>query len=214
MTIAVSNYVVECPGCEANCLRDAATASTGLLVLCGTEDGYFKEIPIERAQIQQWQFTTKQVAHWIADKLDLSGYVQRNPTTSDYHLGFNTQGKFVLTSDAYLSLKVNQNLRPIIELLDVTDDYLGLNSGDISCTNHPDKFFVEQEKPKQPSAKQQVSQSETQKTYKSWQKKYRELRLKYPNKSKHSDNWIAIEISKLQIAQGRSKDTIRKNMIL
>ena len=43
----------------------------------------------------------------------------------------------------------------------------------------------------------------------SWQKKYRELKRSKPGKT---DTWYAQQIAKMDIAQGRDAETIRKNM--
>jgi hypothetical protein len=45
--------------------------------------------------------------------------------------------------------------------------------------------------------------------YQNWCDAYQSLRLKNPNKT---DSWCAAQISKMPIAQGKSLETIRKNM--
>ena len=58
-------------------------------------------------------------------------------------------------------------------------------------------------------ARREFRRLEIQKRNKLWNKEYLRLRKEHPDKP---DNWCAIQISKMQIAQGRSKETIRKNM--
>ncbi len=57
--------------------------------------------------------------------------------------------------------------------------------------------------------KQMSNKVKTQAKYSAWQKKAIELQKKHPNKPK---TWIAAQIAKLPISEGRSADTIRKNM--
>jgi hypothetical protein len=57
--------------------------------------------------------------------------------------------------------------------------------------------------------KQMSNKAKTQAKYLAWQKKAIELKKKHPNKSK---TWIADQIAKSPISEGKSADTIRKNM--
>jgi hypothetical protein len=59
------------------------------------------------------------------------------------------------------------------------------------------------------NARREVSKLNTQARYKSWQKAYRELKKTHPGKS---DSWYAQKIAKMDIAQDRNSETIRKNM--
>lgn len=58
-------------------------------------------------------------------------------------------------------------------------------------------------------ARREVNKLDTQTRHKGWQKAYRELKRKNPNKS---DNWCALQIAKMPIGKGKSQETIRKNM--
>ncbi|MEG0279482.1 MAG: hypothetical protein RR510_07845 [Morganella sp. (in: enterobacteria)] len=57
--------------------------------------------------------------------------------------------------------------------------------------------------------KQIYNKSKTQDKYLGWQKQAVKLKKKHPNKNK---SWIATEIAKLPIAEGKSAETIRKNI--
>ncbi|SMY18206.1 hypothetical protein [Photobacterium aquimaris] len=57
--------------------------------------------------------------------------------------------------------------------------------------------------------KQTYNKAKTQAKYLRWQKHAIKLKKKHPNKTK---SWIAAEIAKLPIAEGKSTDTIRKNI--
>lgn len=57
--------------------------------------------------------------------------------------------------------------------------------------------------------KQMSNKDKTQAKYSAWHKKAIELKKKHPNKPK---TWIAEQIAKLPISEGKSAETIRKNM--
>nr|WP_321459439.1 hypothetical protein [uncultured Vibrio sp.] len=57
--------------------------------------------------------------------------------------------------------------------------------------------------------KQMSNKAKTQARYSAWHKKAIELQNKHPNKPK---TWIAAQIEKLPISEGKSADTIRKNI--
>lgn len=70
------------------------------------------------------------------------------------------------------------------------------------------KLSGQNNKPKE-NYKQIYNKSKTQDKYSVWQKQATKLKKKHPNKTK---SWIATEIAKLPIAEGKSVETIRKNI--
>jgi hypothetical protein len=60
------------------------------------------------------------------------------------------------------------------------------------------------------TVKREAGKLDTLARYASWQKAYKALRKKSPNKS---DVWYSQQIAKTAIAQGRDASTIKKNMI-
>ena len=62
----------------------------------------------------------------------------------------------------------------------------------------------------QPStARREARKQNIQDMYQSWQQKYQKLKRKHRDKN---DTWYAEQIAKLDIAKGRSAETIRKNI--
>ena len=59
------------------------------------------------------------------------------------------------------------------------------------------------------ASKQRLRKANTKARHLRWHQAYKEISDKNPGKS---DQWIAIQISKLAIAEGRRVETIRKNM--
>lgn len=60
------------------------------------------------------------------------------------------------------------------------------------------------------AAKREARKIDTQAMYATWQKAYRALLKKSPNKS---DVWYSQQIAKTTIAQGRDASTIKKHML-
>ena len=60
------------------------------------------------------------------------------------------------------------------------------------------------------TAKREAGKLDTQARYASWQKAYKALRKKRPNKS---DVWYSQQIAKTTTAQGRDASTIKKHML-
>ena len=75
-----------------------------------------------------------------------------------------------------------------------------------------DKAPSSRKKYKPSTEKREAGKRKTEAMYEDWREEYLKLRRKYPNTASHSDNWIALQIAKLDIAQGRNSETIRKNM--
>ena len=61
----------------------------------------------------------------------------------------------------------------------------------------------------QSTARREARKLDTQAKYESWQKEYRKLKRKNPEKS---DTWCSLQIKKLEIAQSCKSETIRKHM--
>ena len=59
------------------------------------------------------------------------------------------------------------------------------------------------------NSRREARKLETQARYKSWRKKYRDLKKRRPNMS---DVWYARQIAGQEISAGRSADIIRKHM--
>jgi hypothetical protein len=59
------------------------------------------------------------------------------------------------------------------------------------------------------AARREARKLKTQSRYESWRKAYRALKQSHPGMS---DVWYSQRISKMETAQGKSADTIRKHM--
>ena len=78
----------------------------------------------------------------------------------------------------------------------------------------PSKSNASTDKTYVPSnVKREAGKLKTQKMYQTWRKKYREL-VKIHGHRNLKDKWYSLQIEKMDIANGRDWDTIRKNMKL
>lgn len=220
-----------CTGCEKLCEKAIQTRTIPLSTVsfsstpscperfmyltkihCDTFDQWIDVIP------RQWQLTNQMLIDWLTNYLNLE------PPKEANRVGVTQIGTLTLNSERYalalgtsdeLALQVNGNVVSMSELFSVSEG--GAIEVDTDLIEQHKRSVVDKVAPAKPkklhSAKQQVSQAESQKMYIDWQKAYQKLRKKYPNKSSHSDSWAATEISKLPIANKRHKDTIRKHMI-
>ena len=206
---------VVCPGCEENCFMPVhvSPAVRGkpvrAFVACVIRDDMGR-IPIPLNYLQQWQVTESQVAGWIADSLELKGKPKRDRKSGTIHIG-NVQGKKKMgllewVSQSPVSLKASGDFLPLIEVVYLEGDQLQIDQAAIiNMVDRPppsDRY--------EPSiAKREANKLDTQARHIRWQKAYRELKRK---NSERSDNWCSIQISRMDIAEGRKQETIRKEM--
>ena len=112
-----------------------------------------------------------------------------------------------LKADGVLFLQAGSNKLPLTELINYQDGAYSLDKTMvrqmIDTSTTADKRYTPS------NAKREARKSDTQAMYKSWQKEYRKLKKKFPNKP---DVWYSVQIAKLEMAKGRDSDTIKKRM--
>lgn len=169
--------------------------------------------------LKQWQLTNEMLIAW------LTKYLRLEPPKEANRAGVIQIGTTTLNDETYalalaiteeLALLVNGNAVPMVKIFQVSEGgAIDVDTSLIEQHRCRKAAEITPEKPKKPtSAKKQLREEETQKLHAAWRKEYKKIRQQYPDKSKYSDSWIARKIEKLPIAQGRSFDTIRKNMVL
>ncbi|MGR5069894.1 hypothetical protein [Vibrio alfacsensis] len=126
--------------------------------------------------------------------LELFSYLTNLPDDS---LAFFEDSRSLEENDVQLVIKTSE-IKRLLRSLDVGSDIAPQEA------KQPARRAYTRNNDKQTRRK-----NKTQARYSAWQKKARELKKKHPNKSK---TWIAEQIAKLPIAEGRSVDTIRKNI--
>jgi len=217
----VSNATtIQCQGCENNCAVDIIPRQypKKLKYFAVCEDPHMNQqmgrMVVPRDQIKQWQISIKQVAKVIAKSLDLSSDIRYKIEQKSIALGtLKTKNgrKSVVLNVEPLSLMVNQSELPINELL-----YFDLN---LSNKLALDKDKIDHAlNLKQPSPaktfrsnidKQVLRSAKTHAMHQDWQEQATKLNKLQPTKSK---KWLSQQIAKLPISQGKSAETIRRNI--
>lgn len=208
---------VECLGCEHNCfmpvhvLPAANDRPTRAFVACDRRDDMGR-VPTSLVCLQQWRLSEGQVARWIARALGLRGRTEKDHLTGMIRIGTiqgrKRVGNIVLTTTAPASLRAAGHALTLSEIV-----FLGGNQPTIdrdAVMDLVDRPPAETPARCQPTAaRREARKLDTQDMYESWRKAYRELKRRRRNMS---DVWYSQQIAKMDIAKGRSADTIRKNM--
>jgi len=204
-----------CNGCEHNCFEPVAFTPNAqrAFITCGHPDQqeYIGRIAIEPHRLKQWSLEAAYVAGVTATLLGFTDKPTYNSERDNYTLGMlkSPNGRRAVSLEiSPLVLTVNQHPLALEELLYIEDKALHIDSEAITyalSTKPPSTN--DQYTPN--SNKRQASKLATQAIYADWQNEF--LRLKQANLGK-SDVWIAAKIARSPFGQGKSSETIRKNM--
>lgn len=206
---------VTCPGCEDNCFMPVHVSPmlpgkpARAFVACDRRDDMGK-IPIPLNNLQQWQITENQVALWVANQLRLKGKPKKDKETRSFLIGDiqgkKQSGRLELVFVEPVSLKASGHFLPLNEIVYFENNELQIDRKAIF--NVVDRLPVKDRY--NPSiARRESRKLDTQEMYKSWQKEYKKLKRKRPTMS---DVWYSQQIAKMDIAQGRNAETIRKEI--
>jgi hypothetical protein len=203
-----------CPGCEQQCVMPVHTPPTAAgskasFIVCDKRSD-INRVPVSDNLIQ-WQCNAEFVCGFIAAKLGLRRSERQTANTDPWEIGIASGNKrrqmLCLQADGGLTLVVGGNKVPLAELITFGDGQYSLD-GDIirqmvdAATTADNRYTPSQ-------VKREARKLKTQALHASWQKEYRELKRSKPGKP---DTWYAQKIAKMDIAQGRSPGTIRKNI--
>ena len=204
-----------CPGCEIECVmpvQTQPTASAGdpvSFIVCDKRSDT-NRVPVPAGRLPQWQCSVDAVGGFVAASLGLR---RSDRQTADdlWEIGIATGDKrsqmLCLQGNGVLVLVADTNKIPLAEFIEYHDGVYSLDGAMIrqmvDAATTADNRYTPSE------AKREARKLDTQAMYASWQKKYRELKR---SKSGNTDSWYAKQIAKLDIANGRDHETIRKNM--
>lgn len=210
-----SSKSVTCPGCEENCFMPVHVfpAIQGkpvrAFVACDRRDD-MGNIPIPLDTLRQWQTTEKQVAGWIGRELGIRNKPKKDKTTRNFLIG-DVQGKkktgpLELVCEKLTSLKASEHLLSLNEVVYFENNGIKIDQEAIlnlvNRPSSPDRY-------KPSNARREAQKLDTQAMYKGWQRAYRKIKKELRDMS---DVWYSQQIAKMDIAQGRSEKTIRKEM--
>lgn len=203
-----------CPGCEEECVMPVHTLPTSgaarHFILCEQRDDT-NRVPVSTDHLLQWRCSLELVCGFAAASLGLHrGRLQRNQTGL-LEIGIVTGKKHVqmvcLEVADRLQVVVGQEKVDLAALVAYDQERYSLNQGMIQrlvdSSNTADERYT-------PSVVRRENRKlDTKAMHDSWKKECQRLKMEHPGKP---ESWIAEKIAKMDIAIGRDKETIRKNM--
>lgn len=204
-----------CPGCESQCVMPvhslrATIGKPSSFIVCDKRSD-INRIPIPADRLIQWQCNDDLLCGFVASCLALHHNTKRIDDAGRREIGIVIGNKrsqmMCVEARGTVNLIIGHNTVPLAESIDFCDGEYSLNVKQIhqlvdSCTT-ADKRYTPS------NARQEVRKLDTQDMYESWRKAYRKLLREKPGKS---DRWYSFQIAKMDIAQGRDAETIRKQI--
>ena len=206
---------VVCPGCEQECVMPVYTLPAGTgpaasFVVCDKRDDINRvNVPAER--LRQWSCSADNLGRFVAQGLGLRADSQRKTGAGQWELGI-VMGKrrsqmVCLRAKGALEVSAGQTAIPLDELVRFAMEGYSVDGETIrqlvdAATTVDSRYTPS-------NARREARKRKTQVLHERWQTEFRELKKRRPGMS---DVWYSREIAKTKIAQGRSAETIRKNM--
>jgi len=207
-----------CPGCERECVMSVHTLPSKSrsdlvsFIVCDKRTD-INRVTVPVARLEQWRCTVDAVCGFIAASLRLRRSDKHRPASAGIlEIGMANGNKrnqmLCLQIDGELMLLAGGNKAPLIEFLAFGKDTYSVDGAMVGRLVDASTTLDNRHTPS--SAKRESRKLDTQAMYKDWQKAYRELIKRQPNKSK---TWCSQQIAKMPIARGRDASTIKKHML-
>jgi len=195
----------ECRKCANHCFmevyqlpgRDKKT--TCAFVVCDDPEmqGQMGRIAIPLEHLRQWKITALQLAKVIAGLIGIECKAEDRHGQGNIRIGM-VKGKngrhWLSLNKSPLTLEINDHSLPLEEVLFFEDTALAIDR--MRIDQLIDKIPARTGKKYTPSTdKQEARKRKTEATHEDWRKAYLRLRRKYPDTVRHSDSWIAKQIS-------------------
>jgi hypothetical protein len=188
----------------------AGTGAAASFVVCDKRDDINRvAVPAER--LRQWRCGAEGVGAFVSQGLGLRADNRRKADAGLWELGLVTGKKrsqmLCLRANGALELVAGENVVPLAELVRFGAEGYSVDSEairqlvDAATTGDP-RYTPG-------NARREARKLDTQALHESWRKEYRALKQRRPEMS---DVWYSQQIAKMDIAKGRSAETIRKHM--
>ncbi len=206
---------VVCPGCEQACTMPVHTVSDGRdesasFVVCDKRDD-INRVPVTADRLRQWRCGAEAVGKFVAQSLGLRPESQRKAGAELWELGPVTGKKrsqmVCLRAGERLELVAGENTVPVAERVRYGAEGYSVD-GD-AIRQLVDMATTGDSRYTPSTVKREARKLEKQAMYERWQKEYRALKQRRPDMS---DVWYSQQIAKMDIAQGRNAETIRKHL--
>ncbi len=212
---SVQAHSLECHGCELACSMPVLVTEDAkrAFIVCEEPEQQSRmgRVAVSLPRLQQWQSSVQQVAILMTRLLGIEEKPEYVKESGNYRLGMlkGSKGRrWAILTRQPLALSINQQSVAVSDLLYFdksllvidrlrVDELLSASSSNTGKPYIPD------------SSKQQLRKLATKAMYENWRDEYQKLKRENPAKS---DKCYTIQIAKLSISQGKSAETIRKNM--
>lgn len=202
-----------CLACDDGCLapvtiypKSASNPEEKIFITCRNGKG---RTSVHLDDLKQWQVSTRQIAKLVANLCNISQEPTQKGEQWQVSLITGKKHKGILFLDLHhddgVQCEINGQYVPLLQVLSFDGQTFAMDVARLKVmadcgVNSTGKV----------SHKRELNRAETQAMYQDWQKEYKVQKAKTP---KATDSAIAKRIAKMDIAQGRDWDTIRKNMI-
>ena len=204
-----------CPGCEDHCdmplhTLPATTGKTSSFIVCDRRSD-INRVPVPAGRLIQWRCTVGMVSGFVASCLDLRLPAGQTDNAGRWVIGIVSGDKrsqmLCLEATGALTLVVGSSKVPLAEFIEFHEGAYRLDAPQIRrmadfATTADVRYTPSQDR-------KEERKLETQAMYESWRKEHRALRKRRPGMS---DVWYARQIARMDIANGRDAETIRKRM--
>lgn len=206
---------VVCPGCEQACSMPVHTMTAGTgkadsFVVCDKRDD-INRVPVSAGRLRQWRCGVEAVGGFVAQSLGLRPESQRRAADGLWELGLVTGKKrsqmVCLRVGEALDLVAGENAVPLAEV--VRSGAEGYSVDGAAIRQLVDTATTGDSRYTPSNARREARRLETRDLHERWRKEYRALKKRRPDMS---DVWYSQQIAKMDIAEGRNAETIRKHM--
>ena len=204
-----------CSGCERDCMMPVHTlpAKTGgpsSFIICDKRSD-INRVPVPTERLNQWQCGPDSVCRFVADSFGLRRSDKETASAGLWEIGIASGDKrsqmICLQGNGVLTLVAGSNMLPLAELIEYHDGTYSLDGAMVRRLVDASTTADNRYTPR--NARREARKLDTQAMYDSWRKAYRALKKKRQNMS---DVWYSQQIAKMDIANGRNAETIRKQM--
>lgn len=206
---------VVCPGCEQECAMPVQTVSDGTgnaasFVVCDKRDD-IDRVPVSAGRLRQWRCGVEAVSGFVARSLGMRSESQRKAGDGLWELGLMTGKKrsqmVWLRANGALELVAGNSTVGLAEVVSLGAK--GYSVDGEAVRQMVDAATTGDSRYTPSNARREARKLKTQTLHERWRKEYRALKKRRPDMS---DVWYSQQIAKIDIAEGRNAETIRKHM--
>lgn len=201
--------------CERACVMPVHVAPAGSngpvpFIVCEKRSD-IERVPVSIERLTQWRCDADSVCRFIATSLGLRRSNERLSNAAVWNIGIARGDKrrqlLCLQVDGGLDLIVGNSRVPLAELVGFCGGQYSLDAAAIrelvdSATTADQRYTSS-------NVRREARKLNTQAMYERWQKAYRSSKKQRPSRS---DVWHSQQIAKLEVAEDRDAETIRKHM--